>query len=107
MQYITKANRASFTFKLLNCDGSDIDLSHATVKFIVKKDRNQPDSLAILTGEYIKPETNYLSFDFDSTLTKGLEIGEYIGALKIYRDSHLDDEIWTEEIQVVKGVFDE
>lgn len=107
MQYITKANGASFTFELLNCDGSPVDLSTSTVKFIVKKNRTTADSLAILSSEYVNPSTNNLAFSFTATETSSLDVGDYVCALKIFRSNDMDEEVWTDDLQVVKGVFDE
>ena len=40
MQYITINNKKSFTFDISNPDDSPVILGDATVKFIIKKDKN-------------------------------------------------------------------
>ena len=107
MQYIRKANKASFTFELTNCDGSPVDLSGATLKFIVKKKKEDEDSSAVLSSEVVNPDTNIVSFEFTSEDTAPLTEGDYFVAIKIVRASHMDDEVWSDNLKVVREVFND
>lgn len=105
MQHITIHNLYNPTFVLENCDGTPMDLSSATVKFILKRNKTDLDSLALLSGEYVNPDTNILQYEFSATDTANLEEGTAIGALKIYRTDAKDEEIWSDEYTIEKGVF--
>lgn len=105
MQYITINNKKSFTFAITDADGSPTILSEATVKFIIKKDKNALDTTAILSGQYVNPATNILMFEFDATDTEILEEGVYSCALKIFRPENMNEEVWADEVTVLKGVF--
>ena len=107
MQHITKKCLYSLEVELTNCDGSAVDLSTSTVKFILKRKKSDSDSQALLSYEYENPTTNNLLFEFDATQTGGLEVGDAIGAIKIYRDDDKDEEIWSDEYVIEEGVFNE
>lgn len=106
MQYIQVKQYNSFTFTLTNCDGTPVDLSSATVKFIVKKTRNTPDTDAILTSQLVNPNTNILMFEFDATETNIAE-GQYVMGLKIFKANDKNEEVFSDDVKVVKGVFNE
>lgn len=106
MQYIQVKQYNSFTFELENCDGTPVDLSATTAKFIVKKSRNTPDEDAVLTGQIVNSDTNIIMFEFDATETDIVE-GSYVMALKLFRDDDKNDEVWSDDVKVVKGVFNE
>ena len=105
MQHIVKNNLYNPTFTLTNCDGSALDLSKSTVKFILKSDKSDNDDSALLRGEYVNLDTNTFQFEFTATQTSGLPIGKAIGALKIYRDGDKNEEIWSDEYIITEGVF--
>lgn len=107
MEYITLANEKNFTFELTNCDGSPVDLSTSTVKFIVKESKLDDDLRAVLSGEYVNPDTNILSFQFDAEQTKVLTEGKCYAALKIFRDGNLNEEVWNDEVKIVRGTFND
>lgn len=107
MQHIIIHNLYNPTFTLENCDGSAMDLSSATVKFILKRNKDDSDEQALLSGEYVNPTTNILQFEFSAVQTGALVAGSAIGALKIYRADDKDEEIWSDEYSIEKGVFDE
>lgn len=107
MQYIRKANKATFTFELTNCDGTPVDLSEATVKFIVKKNKSDTDSQAILSSQIVNSDTNILYFSFNSQQTDPLTEGDYFVAIKIVKADHMDDEVWNDNLKVVREVFDD
>lgn len=107
MQYIRKANKASFTFELTNCDGSAVDLSESTLKFIVKKNKIDQDSSAILSAQSVNSETNIVSFEFTAEQTATLTEGDYFVAIKIVKDNHMDDEVWNDNLKVVREVFND
>lgn len=107
MQHITKKNLYKLEVELTNCDGTPVDLSTSTVKFILKRKKSDSDSQALLSFDYTNPSTNNLLFEFDSTLTGNLEVGDAIGALKIYRANNKDEEIWSDEYVIEEGVFNE
>ena len=106
MQYIQAKQYNSFTFTLENCDGTPVDLSAATVKFIVKKTRNTPDTDAVLSGEIVNSNTNILMFEFDATETDIAE-GSYVIGLKIFKSDDKNLEVYSDDCKVVKGVFNE
>lgn len=105
MQYITINNKKSFTFDISNPDDSPVVFDDATVKFIIKKDKNDLDSTAILSGEYVKPDTNILMFEFSADQTKDLKEGVYSCALKIFRVNAMNEEVWTDDLTIARGVF--
>ena len=108
MEYITVANEKNFTFELTNCDGSPVDLSTSTVKFILKESKQDDDVRAVLSGEYVNSDTNILSFQFDADQTKALTDGKkYYAGLKIFRDGNLNEEVWNDEVKVVRGTFND
>ena len=107
MQHITKKNLYKLEVELTNSDGTPVDLSTSTVKFILKRKKSDSDSQALLSYEYTNPSTNNLLFEFDSTLTGNLEVGDAIGAIKIYRANNKDEEIWSDEYIIEEGVFNE
>lgn len=107
MQHITIHSRYSLGVELTNCDGTPVDLSTSTVKYILKRNKSDNDSQALLSAEYEKPDTNILDFDFDATQTAGLVAGNAVCAIKIYRTNNKDEEIWSDECVIEEGVFNE
>lgn len=107
MQYIRKANAEGFTFELINCDGSPVDLSHATLKFIVKKNKVDEDSKAILSSQSVNPDTNIVSFQFTAQQTASLSEGDYFVAIKIVKENHMDDEVWNDKLKIAREVFND
>lgn len=107
MQYIRIANEASFTFELTNCDGSPVDLSSATLKFVVKKNKIDDDQDAVLSDESVNSDSNIVSFQFTSQQTAGLSEGNYFVAIKIVKANHMDDEVWNDKLKVVREVFND
>lgn len=107
MQHIVRSNLYNPTFALTNCDGTPIDLSTSTVRFILKRDKNDLDDSALLVGEYVNSDTNIVQFEFDANETKNLPLGRCIGALKIYRADNKNEEVWSEEYTVTEGVFND
>lgn len=105
MEHIRISNKKSFEFELTECDGSPVDLSEATVKFIVKKSKDDPDTSAILAKEIVNSETNNIMYQFDATETANLQEGKYVAALKIFKENNLNDEVWSDYVQIVKEVF--
>ena len=106
MRYIQIKQYNSFTFTLENCDGTPVDLSAATAKFIVKKSRNTPDTDAVLSGQIVNSDTNIIMYEFDATETD-IQEGTYVGALKIFKADDKNDEVWSDDFKAVKGVFNE
>ena len=107
MQYIVRNNLYNPTFTLTNCDGSNVDLSTSTVKFILKSNKTDSDSSALLVGEYVNSDTNIVQFEFDANETRNLPVGRCIGALKRYRADNKNEEVWSEEYTVTEGVFND
>lgn len=107
MQHITKKCLYSLEVELTNCDGTAVDLSTSTVKYILKRNKSDNDSQALLSYEYENPDTNILDFDFDATQTAGLVAGNAISAIKIYRANNKDEEVWSDECVIEEGVFNE
>ena len=106
MQYIRKSNYCSFTFELTNCDGSPVDLSNKTVKFIVKN-KGANDERPQLSSEIKNSDTNIVKFQFDATQTANIPNGDYVMAVKIYTETNMNDEVWNDDCRVVSGVFDD
>lgn len=106
MIYIRKANKFSLTFELTNCDGSQYDLSDSTLKFIVKRNKDDQDTMAVLSSEVVNSDTNIVTFQFDATQTN-LDIGNYVVAIKEFKDNNLNSELWNDNLQVVKEVFND
>ena len=107
MQHITIHNLYKIGFTLENCDGSAMDLSTSTVKFILKKNKSDSDAQALLSADYVNSTTNILQYEFSAVETATLPEGTAIGALKIYRTDDKDEEIWSDEYTIEKGVFNE
>lgn len=107
MQYIRKGEYNSFTFTVTNCDGSDYDFSNSTVKFLVKKTAHTEDALAILSGEISNSTTNTLMYEYTAAETADLEEGEYVMAIKEFKDGDINRELWNDNCKVVKGSFNE
>lgn len=105
MQYIRIANKATFEFELTECDGTPVDLSTSTMKFIVKKSKTDDDSSALLSGEIINSETNNIMFEFDATETATLTEGKGFCALKQFKSDNMNDEVWSDNITITKEVF--
>lgn len=107
MQHITKHCLYTLEVELTNCDGSAVDLSTSTVKFILKKKKDDSDANALLSQQYVNPTTNNLLFEFSATETGVLNAGDAIGAIKIYRANAKDEELWSDEYIIEEGVFNE
>ena len=107
MQHITKNCLYSLEVELTNCDGTPVDLSTSTVKYILKRNKSDDDAIALLSYEYVNPTTNNLLFEFDATQTADLEEGNAICAIKIYRANDKNEEIWYDECVIESGVFNE
>ena len=86
MQYIRKANYATFCFEITLADGSAEDLSETILKFVVKKNKADDDTAAILADAISYSDTNIVLFQFDATQTANLEEGTYYAALKMFFD---------------------
>ena len=99
MQYIQAKQYNSF-------DGTPVDLSEVTAKFIVKKSRNTPDEDAVLTGQIVNSDTNIIMFEFNATETD-IQEGSCVAALKLFKSNNKNDEVWSDDVKVVKGVFNE
>lgn len=107
MQHIVINNLYNPTFTLTNCDGSAVDLSGSTVKFMVKRSKDDLDSSALLAKEYVNPTTNILQFEFSADETSLLAKGQAVGALKIYRVDNRNEEVWSDEYTIEEGVFND
>lgn len=107
MQHIVISNLYNPTFTFVECDGTPCDLSGATVKFILKKSKDDADSVALLSKEYVNPETNILQFEFTASETAILSKGYAIGAIKIYRVDNKNEEVWSDEYTIEEGVFND
>lgn len=107
MQHIVINNLYNPTFTFTNCDGSPVDLSGSTIKFILKRRKTDDDSAALLTKEYVNPETNIIQFEFSAPETSLLSAGEAIGAIKIYREGDKNEEVWIDEYTIEEGVFND
>lgn len=107
MLHITKGDIFNPTFEFTECDGSAMDLSSCTVKFILKREKEDSDSHALLSKEYVDPDTNMLQFEFLATETKNLPEGDAVCAVKIYREDDKNKEVWQDVCLIKKGVFDD
>jgi hypothetical protein len=108
MIYIKQANTETFTTDpIKNCDGTPMDFSTATVKFIIKERMEDDDSLATIEKELEHPDSNILSWELDVEETKGINVGNYYVAVKIFWDDTREREIFNDVLTVEKGVFNE
>ena len=107
MQYIRKANYATFTFEITLADGTPDDFSEASLKFIVKKNKTDADESAVLLDVINFPDTNIVSFQFDADQTSGLEEGVYYSALKVFKANSLNYEIWSDKLTVKRETFND
>ena len=107
MQHIVINNLYNPTFVFTECDGSAMDLSICTVKFILKRNREDEDSSALLSKEYVNPTTNMLQFEFTAEDTVRLSKGNAVGAVKIYRTDGRNEEVWSDEYVIKEGVFND
>lgn len=107
MDHLNKNNYYSKSFELYESDGrTPLDCSEITVKFIVKKSKNDSDAVAVLPiRACINSETHRFLFEFTAEETQYLSEGQYIQALKIYREDGKNEEIWVGQLSVEKGVF--
>lgn len=111
MLKIITGDTAGFTFSLVYpgavADKGTPDLSNTTVKFILKKSINDPDSKAVFTQEIKNPETNKVYFEIPPETTGVLKAGTYKAGCKLYYEGGLEITAWSDDILVVKGVFDD
>ena len=105
MQYIKKANYAAFCFEITLADGSAEDLSETIFKFVVKKNKADDDTAAILADAISYSDTNIVLFQFDATQTANLEEGTYYAALKMFRQNDMNYEIWSDKLKVTRETF--
>lgn len=105
MEHIVKNNLYNPTFTFVECNGEPSDLSSCTVKYILKKSKTDNDDSALLSGEYVNPDTNILQYEFTATDTANLPTGEAVGAIKIYRGGDKNEEVWSSEYIIEEGVF--
>lgn len=105
MQYIRKANYAAFMFEITLADGSMEDLSDTTLTFIVKKNKSDADTDAVLSDSIVNSDTNIVLFQFDATQTSNLDEGDYYVALKAFKPSNLNYEIWSDKLKITKETF--
>lgn len=105
MEHIVKNNLYNPTFTFVECNGEPSDLSSCTVKYILKKSKSDNDDSALLSGEYVNPDTNILQFEFPASDTASLPVGDAVGAVKIYRDGDKNEEVWSSEYIIEEGVF--
>ena len=75
------------------------------IKFIVKKNISDPDSRAVFVQEIENPETNKVYFEMSPEDTGKLTAGTYKAGCKVYFDSGLEITVWSDDILVIKGVF--
>lgn len=103
MQTITRNCGETFTFEMTKDDLTPIELDGITrVRFLIKK---KDSGTVAIDKEILAPESNIVLFQLDSTETRSIDIGRYIGALKIYRENNMDTEIWNDEFNVINGVI--
>jgi hypothetical protein len=109
MLKIITGDTAGFTFSLVYpgavADKGTPDLTNAKIKFIVKKNISDPDSRAVFVQEIENPETNKVYFEMSPEDTGKLIAGTYKAGCKVYFDSGLEITVWSDDILVIKGVF--
>ena len=103
MQTITRNCGETFTFEITKDDLTPIELAGITrIRFVIKAKNSNTN---VIDKEILNPESNIVMFQLDSTETNSIPVGRYIGAVKIYRDNNMDDEIWNDEFNVINGVI--
>lgn len=109
MLKIITGDTAGFTFSLVYPGAVSTtpapDLTAATIKFIIKKNADDPDYKAVFEQSIVKPDTNIVYFEMLPTDTAKLMAGTYKAGCKVFYDSGLEVTVWTGDISVVKGVF--
>ena len=105
MQYITKSCAFAIQFDIFEADGlTPADMTGKRFVFTVKK--NKMDKSSVLPEQIFENvETSHLMVMYDATQTAGLLEGTYVCALKMYTDDALNDEVWSDQLIVSKGVF--
>lgn len=107
---ITTGDTAGFTFSLVYpgdvADHPVPDISNTTVRFIIKKNVNEPDYKAVFMQEIVHPETNIVHFEMKPEDTAKLISGTYKAGCKLFYDNGLELTVWSDDILATKGVFD-
>lgn len=83
------------------------DLSACVVKFMIKKDENDPDNKAVFVQQIDRPDTNMVHFSMTAEETSKLKEGVYKGACKLFYDNGPELTVWQDNITVIIGVFHE
>ena len=107
MKHVNKNNLFTQSLELYAEDNrTPLDCSGMTLKFLVKKSREDKDTECILPPiVYEKPDTNLFLFEYTASQIDLLEPGVYWMALKIFRENGMNEEIWVDQLTVEKGVF--
>lgn len=106
MDHLNINNYFSKSFELFENDNrTPLDCSALTIKYIVKKNRKEEDSAALLSAQFVNPDSNLLLFEFTANQTADLEEGVYLQALKIFRENGKNEEVWADQLCVERGIF--
>jgi hypothetical protein len=101
------ADTKQLTFTITDSAGEPIDMSAATVKFMVKKSMSDDDLEALILKSIINPSSNIVLIELTSDDTLLLSADDYYCALKIFFDSGVKSTVYTNTLRATKGVFDE
>lgn len=82
------------------------DISNTSVRFIIKKNVNDPDYKAVFFQEIVHPETNIVYFELKPEDTIKLQAGTYKAGCKLFYDNGVELTIWSDDLLATKGVFD-
>lgn len=109
MVNIITGDSAEFTFTVtyagMVADMVAPDLTACTVKFMIKKDANDPDSKALFVQSITHPDTNIVHFMMSPAETTKLKPGVCKGACKLFYDSGTQLTVWQDNITITTGVF--
>ena len=105
MQYITKSCAFALQFDVFEADGlTPADMTGKRFVFTLKK--NKTDKSSVLPEQtFVNMTTPHLMVMYDASETADLLEGTYVCALKMYTDDALNDEVWSDQLIVSKGVF--
>lgn len=83
---IYKGDTATFFLSIQLSDGTLMNFQDSTVKFIVKKDKNEPDDTAIVLKTYTPSEsTTEIQIDLSETDTN-VTPGAYLYGVRVLKD---------------------
>ncbi len=91
-------------FTLSNKDGEEFDLTDYTVQFIVKKQKEDADTEAIV-NKFMKYEGNVITLAMDKELAS-TPVGVYYYAIRLFKEDHYVNTIVQAKLNIVDNTFE-